>query len=440
MKPSLAVPFLCLFSVVHAVTGAAAEAPHRTAPAPAPLSANAAGPLTLREAAERALSNNPALAAAGYDLRAAGARQLQAGLRPNPVVGLDMEDVLGSGEYRSWKSAQTTLQVSQLFELGGKREARSAVAGAGRERMLREAEMARVEVLGAVAEQFIRVVEAQEMTGISRDATRLAKETLETARKRVAAAKSSALEQKRAQILLARAELEQSRAEQELLTARYQLAAMWGGERAMFSEAKADLFTRPPLPEFGELASRIARSPALARWATEKFLRDAEVKLADARRRPDVTLSGGLRHFAGPDEVGLVFGFSVPLPFSDRQQGARAETRALRDKADVEQLVTEQRLRAALFGMAQELLQAGSELGALERTILPEAEAALVLAREGMDLARFSQLELLDAQRTLLELRRERVVAAATYHRFVVEIEKLLGEPLMPESVQISKP
>ena len=68
------------------------------------------------------------------------------------------------------------------------------------------------------------------------------------------------------------------------------------------------------------------------------------------------------------------------------------------------------------------------------------AIAALVLAQEGMDRARFSQLELLDAQRTLLELRRERVVAAASYHRWVVEIEKLLGEPLRPESAQISKP
>jgi outer membrane protein, heavy metal efflux system len=440
MKPTLALPFLCLFTTLHSTTNAATEVSARPDTAATPSIANASGPLTLRDAVQRALSNNPALAATGYDVRAAEARQLQAGLRPNPVLGLDVEDVLGSGQLRSWKSAQTTLQISQVFELGGKREARTAVAGAGRERVLREAQMARVEVLGAVADRFIRVVEAQEMTEVSRAATRLAKETLETARRRVEAAKSSSLEEKRAQILLARAELEQSRTEQELLTARYQLVALWGGESATFSEAKADLFARPPLPEFGELASRIAHSPAVALWATEKFLRDAEVKLADARRRPDMTLGGGLRHYAGPDDVGLVFGFSIPLAFRDRNQGARVEARELRAKADLEQVGTEQRLRAALFGLAQALRQSDSELGALENSILPEAEAALTLAREGMELARFSQLDLLDSQRTLLELRRERVLAASSYHRFIVEIEKLLGEPLTTESAQTSKP
>jgi cobalt-zinc-cadmium efflux system outer membrane protein len=64
----------------------------------------------------------------------------------------------------------------------------------------------------------------------------------------------------------------------------------------------------------------------------------------------------------------------------------------------------------------------------------------LQLAREGMERARFSQLELLDAQRTLLELRLQRIEAAVAYHQFVIEIEKLLGEPLLPESVQSSKP
>lgn len=440
MKSFFAIPLPWLLGAILASSVAAAEEAEQPATTLTPFTASLTGPLILREAAQMALAKNPALVASGYDLRVAEARQIQAGLRPNPVVGIDVQDALGSGEYRSWQSAQTTLLVSQLFELGGKREARLGVAGAARERLSSDVEMARVEVMASVADRFIRVVEMQEMVVVNRDATRLAKESLEAARRRVEAAKASPLEQKRAQILLSRAELNEARAEQELLTARYHLTTLWGGGSATFSEAKADFFSRPPVPEFGELAFRIAHSPEVARWATEKSLRDAEVKLADARRRPDVTVGGGLRHYAGPDDVGLVFGFSIPLPFRDSQKGARAEARALRDRADVEQLATEQRLRAALFGMAQELRQAGSELSALEQRILPEAEAMLALAQEGMDLARFSQIELLDAQRTLLELRRERVLAAATYHRFIVEIEKLLGEPLAPGSAQTARP
>ena len=138
--------------------------------------------------------------------------------------------------------------------------------------------------------------------------------------------------------------------------------------------------------------------------------------------------------------VGFVFQFSLPLAFNDRQQGARAEARALREKAGAEQTGAELRLRTALFGISQELLHAATELDALEREMLPDAESVLQLAREGMERARFSQLELLDAQRTLLELRLQRIEAAVAYHQFVIEIEKLLGEPLSPESAQTFKP
>ncbi len=400
---------------------------------------NATPALTLRQAAALALEGNPALIAHGYDVKAAEARKLQAGARPNPTLSLEVEDVLGTGDFRGARAAQTTLQLSQLIELGGKRAARGEVAEAQRERRHSEAELARVEVLAAVAERFVHVAGDQHEVTLAREATKLAEETLALAKRRVVAGSASPIEEKRARILLSRARINEEHDEHELLVARRQLAALWGATNATFTEVQAELFVRPAMPSFDELAARIARSPELARWASEKSVRDAEVKLADARRRPDLTAGAGVRQFAGPDDVGFVFQFSLPLPFSDRQQGARAEARAMRDKTDVEVAGTELRLRTALFGISQELLHAATELDALEREMLPDAEAALQLARDGFERARFSQLELLDAQRTLLELRRERIAAAVAYHQFVIEIEKMLGEPLLPESAQSTK-
>ncbi len=401
---------------------------------------NAPPALTLREAATLTLARNPSLLAYGFDLQAADARRLQAGVRPNPALTIEVEDVFGTGDFRAAHSAQTTLQLSQLFELGGKRAARSEVADAFRTQKRSEAETARVEVLAAVAERFVHVVGDQYEVTLAREATKLAEETLALAKRRVAAGRASPIEEKRANILLSKARIAEEHAEHELLVARRQLAALWGATNATFAELQADLFVRSAMPSFDELAGRINRSPELTRWASEKSVRDAEVKLADARRRPDLTAGAGVRQFAGPDDVGFVFQFSLPLAFSDRHQGARAEARALRDKTGAQQAGTELRLRTALFGISQELLHAATELDALEREMLPDAESVLQLAREGMERARFSQLELLDAQRTLLELRLQRIEAAVAYHQFVIEIEKLLGEPLLPESVQSSKP
>lgn len=65
-----------------------------------------------------ALLNNPKLKSFSYEMRAADAGFLQAGLHPNPVFDVECENI-DSPEFR-----QTTFLLSQLIELGGKRKAR----------------------------------------------------------------------------------------------------------------------------------------------------------------------------------------------------------------------------------------------------------------------------------------------------------------------------
>ncbi|MBL4612088.1 MAG: hypothetical protein JKY58_15470, partial [Pseudomonas sp.] len=54
--------------------------------------------LALSEALARVLQSSPELAVFPYEIRAAEARILQAGVRPNPTVSAEVENVLGSGE------------------------------------------------------------------------------------------------------------------------------------------------------------------------------------------------------------------------------------------------------------------------------------------------------------------------------------------------------
>ena len=74
--------------------------------------------ITLAEALARTLRGSPELAAYDYDLRAAEARILQAGLRPNPELSLNIENPTGSGPYQSADQMENTLTLSQLIELG----------------------------------------------------------------------------------------------------------------------------------------------------------------------------------------------------------------------------------------------------------------------------------------------------------------------------------
>src|SRR3954468_22278442 len=91
-----------------------------------------AGPVTLRDAVAATLARNPDLAVRAYDLKAGDARALQASLRPNPEASLEASGFLGSGIARDVDEKQATLTLSQVLELGGKRDRRVEVARSDR--------------------------------------------------------------------------------------------------------------------------------------------------------------------------------------------------------------------------------------------------------------------------------------------------------------------
>ena len=87
-------------------------------------------PFTLSQALELAGASSPMLEAASAGLRSATAARTVAGLRPNPSIVTQTENIAGSGQYRGARSAETTAGLELPIELGGKRSARIAVADA----------------------------------------------------------------------------------------------------------------------------------------------------------------------------------------------------------------------------------------------------------------------------------------------------------------------
>jgi cobalt-zinc-cadmium efflux system outer membrane protein len=85
------------------------------------------------------------------------------------------------------------------------------------------------------------------------------------------------------------------------------------------------------------------------------------------------------------------------------------------------------KLRTDLYGAFQELLHATSELDALDGDIVPDAAEALRLAEEGFGLGRHSFLELLDAQRTFVEVGAQRIEAARQLWRLRARLARLTG-------------
>jgi cobalt-zinc-cadmium efflux system outer membrane protein len=396
---------------------------------------DAAPPLTLRQAIDAALTGNPELAVFAFEFRAQDARTQQAGLRPATAISLDVEDVLGSGETRGTDSAQFTFGLSQVLELGGKRDARMAAAQAGRSVLDVNRQARQLDVLAEVTRRFITVAARQEQLKLAHKAVELAEQTVAGSENRVNAAKSPHAELDRARIALDRAKLAERSGAVELDTARKQLAATWGESQPVIGgqvigEIKADLFTLPPTGDYTELVTRLASNPDFLRFTSAARLRDVELRLASTLRRPDVNLGGGLRRLQASGDQAFVASLSMPLFSGSRAESYVAEAQANRELVDAERRIAEVKAQAMLFELQRQIYRAVQEAETLRSDILPRSEEALKETEYAYQRGRFSYLELVDAQREYLALQASLIEAAANAHGLRAEIERLTNAPL----------
>ncbi len=386
--------------------------------------------LTLKYAIEQTLAHNPELVIYGPRLEAARERSTLVTLRPPLELDADVQDALGTGRASGFDSAETTFALSQVIELGDKRELRAGAASAGADAIAAERAAAELDVLAEVSRRFIHVVSDQEHLAVTMRATTLADENIAATTARVAAARAPEVELRRARVTRARAGTEQEHAEHELATSRRKLAAMWGDSDATFGSARADLYTLPPSEDYEALLARLERSPDFARFASEARLRDAELRVAEAHARANLTVRAGLRFLHDTDDTALVFGVTLPLFAESRARSEIAIAQAESRQTAAEREAHRVHAAAQLFELVQELRHAITEADVLRTAVLPEMEAALDATRYAFERGRYSYLEWVDAQSELLEVQRALIDASANAHLYRTEIERLTGEPL----------
>lgn len=400
---------------------------------PEQLTAEAAPPtgeITLADAVAAALRGSPALATAGYDVRSREAQAIQAAARPNPELAVELEDFAGSGSRSGFDGAQTTLSLGQLVELGGKRAARVKLADRDTTLAGWDFETRRIAVLTDTTKAFVAVLALQERQSLVTELASLASETLRSVASTVRAGAVSPVEEERARVNLERVQLEAARSAKELDTARALLAATWGESTAGFARARGELGAIPDLPPLAALLAAAPESPDLARWNAEIAQREAAIALERTRRTPDVTFSVGARHFAEGSDAGLVAGLSVPLPLFNRNRGNTLDARYRLARADAERRLADVSVRSGLAAIYQDLSLAHSEAEALRDRIIPRAKRVFQETRRGYATGLFRYVEVLDAQRTLFDARRELLDALAAFHLAVADAERLTGTPL----------
>ena len=388
------------------------------------------GAITLADALAAALARSPALAAFAWELRAREARLLQAGARPNPELRVELEDFAGTGPVSGFDAAQTTLSVSQLLELGGKRKRRIESAALGRDLAGWDYETRRLAVVTRTADAFFSVLAVQEHLAIAAEDRRVSDEAVRAVEATVRAGAVSPVEAGRARVARERAEIERAALTHRLETARVALAEQWGASEPRFERAVGDLFALAPPPALGGLLPLSDESPELARFAAELAERRAALAVEEAERTPDVRFGLGGRHYAEDGDGALVAELALPLPLFDKREGAVLEARYRLRRAESEQRAAAGTVGSALRSTHARLLRAYEAARALRERALPEAERTFAGSTHAWRSGLLRYVEVLDSQRTLFALRDEEIAALADYHSARAELEGLIGRSL----------
>lgn len=389
-----------------------------------------AGSIALAEALAAALVGSPSLAATAYGVRQREALAIQAGLLPNPTLSLDAEDFVGPSQRKSLGFQQTTLSLAQLVELGGKRGARRRLADRERDLATWEFESQRIAVLTDTTKAFLLVLALQERQVLLGELERLAGEMLRSVASTVRAGAVSPVEEDRAQVNLDRVRLDAAQVENDLATARSLLAASWGQATPTFAVATGDLWTLPPTPDPEALSIAVEDGPELARWNAEIAQREAVLAVERAARVPSVEISLAGRHHELGDKGGVVAGLSIPVPLFDRNQGNILAARQRLVRAFAEQRQADASVRSTLVASQQAFVVASRRVSTLRDQIIPRANRVFDKTRQGYATGLFRYVEVLDAQRTLFDARRELLDAVLTLHFTATDLEQLTGTPL----------
>jgi len=395
--------------------------------------------LSLRDAMAAALLSNPELRTFAWEVRATEARALQAGLPPNPEAGVELENVGGNGGVRVLNGSETTLSISQLLLVGGKLEKRIRLASLDRDLSAFDYETARVDVLTMVATRFVRLLAAQKRVELAAQAHDLATGVFEVVSKRVQAGDLSPVERTRSRVNVSTARLALEQARRTRRAGRIRLASLWGNTRPTFETAEGDLDRVPAtIPSADALAELVSNNPDVARWAVEMSKRRAALAEARADAVPDVTVQGGVRHFNDGDDTAFVVGLTLPLPLFDRNQGRRLEARTNIHKTHEAHRAALTRVRTALGDGYEMLGSSHAAVTTLRDEILPDANSAIEATRKAFQEGKLGHLDILDAQRTLVQLEAEYLDALTTFHVSVAAVERLIAQPL--EDVSSSAP
>jgi cobalt-zinc-cadmium efflux system outer membrane protein len=387
--------------------------------------------LTLEEAVDSALAHNPQLRVSREQIAEARARVTEATALPEPELGLSMEDesrvftpgATGTKEF----GLGVTIPFPTKIHLAGK------VAGTDVDAASFSYSQSRQLISSQTVESYDALLVALRHGENLREAKRLADDFLQKTPARYNAGTAAGIDVVKAKVEVSRAENDLIANERDVANARAALNRLMGRMLGAGIEPADSLAVPEPIPPLEELERRALKArPEIRGMDAARRGARAATSLAGQYWLPDVSVTLSKDFAAGA--VGAPYtteiGFGIPLFFWQHHKGEVSESRHRESELEAASrdlsAQVSQEVRAAHAAASTALRQ----VAYLRDELLPEAREAYRIASSSYGLGGSSALEVLDAQRTLLDVEGQYTDALGASNDARAQLELAVGAPL----------
>ena len=424
------------YIIVLSVLSVSAYPSSAASPSPAPEQdtvASKALRLSVNDALGLFVSQNLDVLIAKYGIEYAKGQEVTARLFPNPLLSVGTLSSYTQGHTLS-NSGQLFTQVSQLFELAGKRGYRIESAGFGTQSAEAAFEDAVRQLGFTVKDTYYRTQLAQRRLVLAEENRERFSRILDINTIRFKKGYIAEVDLIRIRLQMVDFQSQVIQSLQEAESAKGELRQLLRLSPKTVLELTTELGFRRIDPDIEKLrVAALAVRPDIRAKRYTFSQRESDLKLAKAYRIPDVTIGAGyaVQGARGPDNPGQVaLNAGIPLPLFNRNQGGihQAEVSLQSAEADLDKTVN--RVENEVEVAYRNLLQSRRLVEAYFGEVLEDARSTFSIVERAYERGGATILDLLDAARTSRTIQQNYIEALFNYQQNLFQLESAVGQEI----------
>ncbi len=357
-------------------------------------------------------------------LSAAESAVTESTIRPNPVVSMAHERVDAS----AGNSSESSVMVSQTFDLSGRRTLRKEAAETRVEATRLDNQTRKLSIVQETRRTFAEMLYRQQLREAHGDWLERIESALGVVGHLASAGEASGYDRRRLEREVQSAKARLRTVEAETSRTRESLAGLIARPIPAQQPLDGDLLPEAP-PILESLLAMAEQHPEIAGLQAQATALERDRQAAERLKMPDITVGVGAKHVSEPgfSDNGLMLALSVPIPMSDRGQAQQQQARAQAATLQAERTLKLARIQAELRGLWSESTQLRQNALAFREASLTSAQELARIAEASYRAGEGSLLELLDAYRAELEAHTMKLDLALRARLSRIELDTLTG-------------